>query len=215
MIQCHNKTRWRWHSIRVVHSGVGALKPRSSHSLILIKNDLFGHFAPTILESSKILRSRKIINIFHWFSILPRAESETEHFSWIYGSSNSDSSEHEDYCERCLPVGSWKREICVIMLFIPFFVLVVVLALPCMSNYRKIYASSDRLICSLSNDFLHFSVLLLSLPWFMPPQWRGEWEISGGRWKFFTATSKASTMRGFFDWHVYTARNECRQQIAC
>lgn len=47
------------------------------------------------------------------------------------------------------------------MLFIPLFVLVLVLALPCMSNYRKIYASSDQLICSLSNDFLHFFVVFV------------------------------------------------------
>lgn len=36
--------------------------------------------------------------------------------------------------------------------------------LPCMSNYRKIYAFSDQLICSLSNDFYTF----LSFSWFMP-----------------------------------------------
>lgn len=77
------------------------------------------------------------------------------------------------------------------MLFIPFFVLVVVvvvLALPCMSNYRKIYASSDQLICSLSNDFLHFSVLLLSLSWFMP-QWQESEKFPDGDKSFSTTTS--------------------------
>ena len=111
---------------------------------------------------------------FHWFSIPPLQQSilfrKNTFFTNLFVF--QALSEHKDYCERCVPGESWKRKICVIMLFTP---LSFPLSLPasltsfspfgfsCMSNYQKIYAFSDQLICSLSNDFSTF----LSFSWFI------------------------------------------------